>query len=149
MSNIILRLKMFIYIVGIAFILNFVWENMQAPLYMGYIDFWQHLPICFIATLGDVAIILFIFGCFALVYRNFYWLNNMNAIKIMILAILGAIISVVIEIFALNTGRWAYADAMPTINSIGVLPILQMVIILPLTFYLTSKFISDKIKLSR
>jgi len=63
----------------------------------------------------------------------------MNVMKIILLMLSGAVISVAMEVFALNTGRWAYSDMMPTIAGIGVLPILQMMIILPLIFYITSK----------
>ena len=127
----------------ITFALNFIWENAQAPLYQGYTHFLDHLSICSVATGGDVLIVLFVFGGFALFYRNIYWLGNMNAMHIIILAIIGALIAVAIEAFALNTGRWIYNNAMPTIHSIGIFPILQMTIILPLTFYLASSFIKN------
>ncbi len=126
---------------GVGFILNLIWENLQAPLYEGYNSFWQHFNICFVATLGDVLIILLVFGGFALLYRNIYWFSSMNIMRIVFLMGLGTFIAVVIEAFNLGIGRWAYTNAMPTIGGIGVLPLLQMMILLPLTFYLTSKFI--------
>ncbi len=127
----------------IAFISNVIWENLQAPLYKGYSSFWQHFYICFIATLGDVLIILFVFAIFTLLYRNAYWFYKMSSMQVIILAILGAIIAISMEVFALNVGRWAYTNAMPTIGGIGIFPVLQLAIILPLTFYLTSKFIKN------
>ena len=127
----------------IAFALHFIWENAQAPLYQGYTHFLDHLSICSVATGGDVLIVLFVFGGFALFYRNAYWLSDMNAMHIIILAIIGALIAVAIEAFALHSGRWIYADTMPTVGNIGIFPILQMTIILPLTFYLTSQFIKN------
>jgi hypothetical protein len=132
-------INLILFIASIGFFSNVIWENAQAPLYLGYSDFWQHFPACFIATLGDVLVVLLIFGCFALIYRSVYWFSNMNVMKIILLMLSGAVISVAMEVFALNTGRWAYSDMMPTIAGIGVLPILQMMIILPLIFYITSK----------
>ena len=124
----------------ITFVLNFIWENIQAPLYQGYTHFLDHLSICSVATGGDVLIVLFVFSGFALFYQNIYWLSDMNAMHIIVLAIIGALIAVAIEAFALSTGRWIYNNAMPTIHNIGVFPVLQMTIILPLTFYLISQY---------
>lgn len=35
---------------GGSFLLNLLWENLQAPLYVGYTSFAQHFWICFKAT---------------------------------------------------------------------------------------------------
>ncbi len=133
--------KVVLFLTVIGFVSNIIWENLQAPLYEGYNSFWQHFNICFVATLGDVLIILTVFTVFALIYKNVYWFSGMNVMQIIFLVTLGAFIAVVIEAFNLGIGRWAYTDVMPTIGGIGLLPILQMMILLPLTFYVTSKFI--------
>lgn len=122
----------------IAFLLHIIWENAQAPLYASYQSFSQHFLICFVGTIGDVGITLFILG--------FVWLLKKDVAKtnvdFLALAITGFIVAVAIEQNALFVGKWNYASAMPVIPWIlvGLTPIVQMTILLPLSFYLTKLF---------
>lgn len=134
-------IKLTIIIAGIGFFVNILWENAQAPFYAGYSSFWQHLPICIKGTLGDVLIALIVFFCFALFYRNLCWPISVRVSQLAALSFVGALIGIFIEAFVLHTGRWVYAGTMPTLGRIGILPLLQMSITLPLTFYLASIFI--------
>lgn len=128
-------------ITGISFLFNLVWENVQAPLYAGYISFAQHFWICFVATLGDVVIVLMLYGLFAVAYRNTRWIMSMKKTSTALLIIAGAAIAVLIEWLALATGRWGYAPGMPLIPlfDVGVLPVLQLILLPLLTFGTTAK----------
>ena len=56
----------------------------------------------------------------------------------------GLVIAILIEWFAVNgLHRWAYTDQMPRIPvlDVGLTPILQMLILPPLIFLLTHKFL--------
>lgn len=117
----------------IAFLLHVIWENAQAPLYVGYQSFSRHFPICLIGTLGDVVITLFVLV--------FLWLLKKDITRpadFLGLSIIGFFIAVVIEQHALLAGKWDYALAMPIIPilKVGLAPILQMTLLLPLSFYL-------------
>lgn len=135
--------KTLLIIAGISLLLNFVWENLQAPLYQGYSNFWQHLLICSIASLGDVLIILVLYFVLATINRDLLWITKMRRSDIVMVMILGILIAVGIEKWALATGRWQYGSAMPLIPDVevGLLPILQMAILPLLTFYIAKRIV--------
>jgi hypothetical protein len=123
----------------IAFLLHVVWENAQAPLYAGYRSFSQHFSLCLIGTLGDVAITLAVLAFMLLIKKELT-----RPADFLALAILGLMIAVLIEQHALLVGKWSYAFVMPLLPvvKVGLAPILQMTLLLPLSFYLarTIKF---------
>jgi hypothetical protein len=118
-----------------AFVLNLVWENAQAFLFAGYAGPLQHFWTCFVATLGDLAIIAAIYGAVALLWRDAGWYRRMSMGQVACAVVLGMAIAVAIEAWALASGRWAY-DGMPLVpfTGIGLVPVLQMVILPPLIF---------------
>ena len=136
------RLTKIIFTVsGIGFLLNAVWENLQAPLYQGYTDFWQHLSICSVASLGDVLLILVIYFILAIINRDVFWVTKMSRVDVILVITLGVLIAVGIEKWALDIGRWQYVSSMPLIpyTNVGLLPILQMAILPWVTYRLTRK----------
>lgn len=122
----------------IAFLLHIVWENAQASLFAGYQFFLQHFPMCFVGTIGDVLITLLVLA--------FIWLLKEDRPKtiadFLALAIIGFIVAVAIEQHALLVGKWSYEAAMPIIPvlEVGLTPIIQMTLLLPLSFYLANFF---------
>lgn len=77
----------------------------------------------------------------ALFKNDFGWLATSNKKDLAALAVVGFFFAVGIEWRALLFGRWAYTDAMPIIPylKVGLMPILQMIILLPLVMYFTKK----------
>jgi|SRR3989344_1107660 len=130
-----------ISIVGLA--LNFLWENLQAPLYAGYTGFIQHLSICSMATLGDLTIILFMYIYSSLIFKDVLWFQNLSLKSVLSLLIIGVIVGVGIEKWALLTDRWTYGYNMPIIPLLGVglTPVLQMIILPILTFSFSAKML--------
>lgn len=118
--------------------MHLFWENAQAPLYAGYSSFGQHLSICFVGTIGDVVITLFVLAFIWLLKKD----RPQTIADFLALAIIGFIVAVLIEQHALLAGNWNYASAMPIIPwiEVGLTPIIQMTILLPLSFYLAKLF---------
>lgn len=133
--------KTLLAVSGISLLLNLVWENAQAPLYQGYSNFWQHLPICSIASLGDVLIILVLYFVMAIVNRDMFWITKINRADVAILIVIGALVAIGIEKWALATGRWQYDSAMPLIPyvEVGLLPVIQMTLLPLLTYYISKR----------
>lgn len=135
--------KQIIYLSLVAFILHVVWENIQAPLFQEYVSFSQHFLKCLIVgTGGDIIITLSVYVIIALLKNDFGWIATLNKKDIIILAVIGFFIAVSIEWRALLFGRWSYADAMPLIPyfKVGLSPIIQMTLLLPLSVFITGKF---------
>ncbi len=54
------------------------------------------------------------------------------------MVVAGVGLGVVVEVAALEAGRWSYGPQMPRVGSVGVTPLLQMVLLPPLIFTLTA-----------
>ena len=135
------KILLFLLIAGVSFLLNVAWENLQAPLYQGYSNFWQHFPICSVASLGDVLIILVLYFVLAVINRDMLWIKKISKGDVILIISLGALVAVGIEKWALATLRWQYASAMPLIPyaEVGLLPVLQMIVLPVVTYYISKR----------
>jgi hypothetical protein len=126
---------------GTSFVLHLLWENLQAPLYVGYASLGQHFWICFRATFGDLLVMLLIYLAVATIHRNIFWLESSTAYSrtaTWVLSVLiGIVFAVSYELWAVYVAhRWAY-DAMPLVPffKIGLTPVLQMIAIPVITLH--------------
>ena len=128
------RLFIATFLVGVAF--DFVWEVGQSPLFapMGgwFLGTWR----CFVASLADGVIVLAIAAAGSLLFRRFDWFVRPGLTGYAFMGAVGAALAVGIEVGALATGRWSYADRMPLIPvvQVGLAPVLQMLVLPPLVF---------------
>jgi len=134
-------IKILLIIAGISLVLNLVWENLQAPLYQGYSSFWQQLPVCSVASLGDALIILVLYFVLAIVNKDMLWITKMSRADVAVLIVIEALVAIGIEKWALTTGRWQYDSAMSLIPyvEIGFLPVIQMILLPILTYYISKR----------
>lgn len=122
-----------------AFGLHFVWESVQCiPLFVHGVEFeGGFLETMAWASAGDVVLAWIAYLITAVAVRDTRWparrwcWNDWLALE---LAAVG--LSVGFELYALQTDRWAYTEINPTLPGIDVsiVPILQLVILFPLTF---------------
>lgn len=133
-------MKVYTLITGIAFLLNLIWENLQAPLYgYSYGKFLQHFGMCFWATLGDVIFIIVLYFIVARLRNDRSWFKKIKAQDLAIIIPLGFIAPIIWEKLALSLSLWHYTSAMPIIPwlNVGLAPILQMLILPLFAFYIT------------
>jgi hypothetical protein len=57
-------------IIIIAFVLNFVWEITQMPLYQGYAFDAKHIAFCGLASVADAIMVLLLYLVFATLYKQ-------------------------------------------------------------------------------
>ncbi len=122
------------HIVIFAFLLNFIWELVQMPLFAGAADFvpYQTIFHCMKATLGDVVISLVAFAGACRIARSRTWIISMNKSDIVCFLAIGLVITIVFELLATGPlNRWEYGELMPVIPviGIGVTPVAQWVIL--------------------
>jgi len=120
-----------------GFLLNFVWEIWQAPLFqsMDRLTHFEATLHCTRAALGDVVILLIVFWIISLTAKSRHWIIYPKIIQVIGFIAIGVVITVVIEAIAIHVlNRWQYATAMPTLPILGtgIAPILQWVIIPPI-----------------
>ena len=127
--------------VWVAFILNFVWELAQMPLYKNAPYDLAHIAFCALATVADVIMVLLIYFCFALIYKNPLWVERLTAFRIFLLMLVGGLGAILAELRHLSAGNWAYDDDMPIIPivNVGLSPLLQFMLLPALIYYLSYK----------
>lgn len=118
-------------IFSLAFVLNLIWENLHAFLYLNYKGGEITQFILVRASLFDAFLITIIslpFIYFSLL-KNKYWL----------IIFIGIIIAILNEWYGLGTGRWVYNDLMPILPIIktGLSPTLQFGILGYATFIIS------------
>lgn len=131
-----------VWIVFIGFLLNFLWEMLQAPLFQNMIDspYWATTKHCIKATFGDVLILLIIYWTISIFsVKKRFWITEPLKLEITCFIALGLIITIVFEILAIKSlNLWQYSELMPRVFSIGLAPILQW-IVLPLFLFVFLK----------
>ena len=124
-----------------SFLLHLAWESLHVQLYTGYEHWTRGVPVVLLATIGDV---LYTLGAFALVSGfkgSFDWLRDATRQDYMMLVTLGFLMALFVEYKGLALQRWHYVPDMPLIPilNVGLSPIVQMALLLPLTFFIVSR----------
>jgi len=125
-----------IWVFTVAVLFNYLWELAQAPLYVGLerynaAVFWH----CFVASLGDGIMVLIVAATGRVILRRRDWFEQPGASGYLVMLATGLVLAVLVESVALHLlGRWQYTVRMPTVLSIGVVPIAQMLLVPPLIF---------------
>ena len=131
-------------VTGSAFVLNYLWENIQCPWFFIHRGGNPGQIAMVFATLGDVAMTWMAQGVVAAVSRRWLWLLEPWRWRQWV-TLLGAALalSVFVESWALATSRWAYTAINPRVpgTPISVLPVAQLLLLFPLTFGLSRKLI--------
>ncbi len=113
-------MKRLIFIFIIAFVLNFVWENLHVVFYNNYLGGEITKFILFQASIVDAFIITLV----SLPFLYIKYFEN----KTWLIIIFGMIISICIEWFALSINWWQYSPNMPIVPilKIGITPMIQL-----------------------
>jgi len=122
----------------------FAWEMLQAPAFTGMPEGWlQATAVCAVATLGDGVIVLGLFGLGWLVFRDFRWFVPPRVGRLATIVMAGIGVQVGMEwIMVYGLGRWGYAEQHPMVSFLGVglLPILQAAVLLPVIFWTLARW---------
>ena len=124
-----------------AVAVNFAWEMAQMRLYASTGSWLQDSVGCLTASLGDGGMILMIWATGALVFRRLDWFRRPRVSGYAVMLTMGVMLAVAFEMSALRSGRWVYGPSMPRLPmtaGLGLLPLLQMVILPPVSFTVVS-----------
>lgn len=123
----------------VALTLQYAWEYYQCGIFydVPLSDLQSHSRLMASATFGDVNMTVILYLLLAIVNRDYDWINKSWDLKEYVIIILyGLFLSFYFEASALYTGRWGYSSSMPFFpgTNIGLIPVLQLIILFPLTF---------------
>ena len=114
------------------------------PLYENFSFSGTTTVFCLLASLGDAMMILIIYFIGSALFKSYSWFLKFNLKTIIYISLAGLILSVSGELIALNLNLWNYSSLMPKLifTSIGLSPVLQMIILPILTFRITGALIN-------
>ena len=115
-----LTLKKLLYVFLFSFGLNVFWEQAHSFLYANY----QGTPITEFILLRAAVSDAVILSLLALPFLYFDFFRK----RVWLIILLGIAVSMLIELYALHTGRWTYNEYMPLIPflHIGLTPTVQL-----------------------
>lgn len=123
-----------------GFPLNGAWEFAHSPLYADWDRDWTYLLWTRLhCAVGDVLILLGAFWLTSLVFRTRRWVGVTRSASWMFV-LLGLGYTAWSEWY--NTSiraSWGYAETMPVILGVGLAPLLQWVLVPPLTLWLSNR----------
>ena len=129
-------------VAAFALLLNFAWEILQAPLYIGMADMphAQVTKACLQATFGDMVIMLLAYGAVAAVARSRRWIVAASGWQLAWFVAIGVAITAGIELLATRgywVQSWNYLPTTPLVpgTGIGLAPLLQWVVLPLLTVW--------------
>ncbi|MEK7509366.1 MAG: hypothetical protein AAB605_01485 [Patescibacteria group bacterium] len=125
----------FLVIGGVAFVSHLFWERAHIYLYTNYEKMKGALPVFILATLGDVLYTFLALVLVAFFKGSIMWFLSASVSDYVGLAVLGFCIAVFVEYKAMALEQWEYTLAMPRIFGLGLTPLLQMTVLLPLSVY--------------
>lgn len=122
----------------VAFFLNLLWEVLHSPLYTTChempIGKMQRLLV--IMSLKDGFWITLFYAVLAEMFNNTAILEN--GAQLLLFIIFAMSFSFVDERISLRRGRWTYTKNMPKVFTVGLTPLLELVITGAVTFVITS-----------
>lgn len=127
-----------------AFVINFVWEMLQMPLFSYPQDasLVQINLACIQASAGDAVMIVISFWIVAALRKDRGWILRPSLRSLALFLLPGIIMTIAFE--ALATGplhRWTYADTMPILPGLGtgITPLAQWLILPPIIVFLVKR----------
>ena len=130
--------KFYAVLAAVAFGLNWIWEMAQMSVYTAEVGgLWsKSFLFCTLASVIDAATTMAICALLKFLMKGRDVKFYLSA------AISGALCAVGFEWFALHFGLWSYGERMIVlpILGVGLLPFVQLTLLVPLAIRLTNKF---------
>ena len=127
----------------VAVLANYAWELAQSPFYAGMQFNARTLGHCFLAALGDGAIVFFIYFLDWLTFGRRQPTGPFTRWRLAAMSSTGFVVGAIVEWIGVDAlHRWSYSEAMPMLPvlRVGLSPILQMVILPPIIFLVARKW---------
>lgn len=140
--------RRFVFAVAVtSFMLNFIWELAQGPLYEGFEYDLKHISFCALASVADMLMVFILLFALGLIYKDVYWMQNWGSKSMLLLVLVGFFGAILAEVWHTARGDWAYVDAMPRlpVAEVGISPVLQFTILPWLIFLICKKFKMEKV----
>ena len=138
--------RMIRIILALAFVLDFLWEMAQMPLFKNMPFTGRTTLFCALATIADCIMVLLLYLGFGLIYKDPMWFRKPDILPVLFLIIAGGVGAVLAERQHLFEGNWAYNSYMPLVPvvDVGLSPILQFMVLPATIYYVASAILGRK-----
>lgn len=129
--------------------LNFAWEMLQMPAFEGFPAGWLAMVgVCARAAVGDALIAVLLSGLGIFLFDGRRWFVPPRLSRYAVVVGAGFMLHLLIEWYSVHRlALWSYAPLHPIIPGlrVGLVPALQPLILLPVTFSLLSKWSTARV----
>ncbi|SES29001.1 hypothetical protein [Salipaludibacillus aurantiacus] len=134
--------KNIVIIAVISLVLHGIWEFIVCVPFYAMESVSLTSLLMWSAIMGDVVMTLGLYGILVFVNKQVMWFQKFRRSDLIIILFYALFFSFYFEVSALVQDRWIYSDLMPLFpnTNIGLVPVLQLVILFPLTFLIARKF---------
>jgi len=133
-------LTIFLKVIILSLVLNLIWEFSHYSLYIDLSGI-SPVPHLILASFTDMLIIFGILIVISIKNKNFRWIRKAGKFDYVFIIVLGLIVAIFIELWALGIDRWAYKEFMPTIFGIGLSPLIQLGLTGVISLFVVSYFL--------
>jgi hypothetical protein len=134
-------------IITVGFFLNVLWEVLHSYLYDWnkpplVNDIYVYIPrIVFFASLFDALFIMIFLLLNALIMNDFDWIIYPDNLDYGIIALMGFLTAILIELWAIRKNKWSYTKKMPLIFGAGLTPLVQLALTSVLSIYIINNIV--------
>lgn len=145
------KLLLFLLVlIVVSFALNGIWEYGQFGIFYsvnGEVSF-NNYDLLTNRIVLDIIITLIMFAIMTVINLDWKWFLNWDYKDTFIMIFFSIMSSFYLEVNSLFIGRWTYSNQMPILigTEVGIIPIIQWMIILPLSIYITKWLLKNRIK---
>lgn len=131
-------------VLAISVPLNFAWEMLQMPAFKGLPEsFLATVALCAGAAIEDALVAVAVFGLGVYAFHDHHWFIPPRLHRYAVTVGAGLVVHLVFEWYAVHElGLWTYRAFHPIVPGLGlgIVPILQPIILLPLTFWIVARW---------
>ena len=145
------KLLLFLFIlIVVSAVLNGLWEYGQCGIFytINGVASFENYNLLTGRIILDIGITLLVFIVMSIINFGWKWFTNWDVKDTFLILLLALLASFYVEVNSLYIGRWGYSNAMPLLigTNIGLTPILQWLVTMPVSILVTRLFMKGQIQ---
>jgi hypothetical protein len=145
------KLLLFLFIlIVVSAVLNGLWEYGQCGIFytINGVASFENYNLLTGRIILDIGITLLVFIVMSIINFGWKWFANWDVKDTFLILLLALLASFYVEVNSLYIGRWGYSNAMPLLigTNIGLTPILQWLVTMPVSILITRLFMKGQIQ---
>lgn len=137
----------------VSAVLNGLWEYGQCGIFytINGVASFENYNLLIGRIVLDIGVSIILFVLMSFINFDWKWFANWDTKDTFIILFFALFASFYVEVNSLHIGRWGYSNSMPYLigTDIGLTPILQWLIILPISLLITRLFMKGRISTTK